>query len=77
MELDILTKNKMLKFIKGAWLSEVNEIRTFKDYKEEYKLFKYIRTLLNVKRMEIFSIIDPKPFIQLIFNRVRNLTINQ
>ncbi len=77
MELDIVNKYKKLRYIRGAWLSEVNEIRTVKDYKEEYNLFKYIRTLLNVRRMEIFSIKDPKPFIQLIFTGIKNLTIKQ
>jgi predicted ATP-grasp superfamily ATP-dependent carboligase len=73
MELDKVTKHNGLKAVKGSWLSEVNEIRTFKDYKVEYALLKFIITLLNVRRMEIFSIKDTKPFFKFLYVGIRNV----
>lgn len=71
MELDIIDKGNELSFISGSWLSEVNEIRTIKDYKDEYSFLKYIKILLNIRRAEIFSIRDLKPFYYLIINGIK------
>lgn len=72
MELGHIIEYSKTNIKKGNWLSEVNEIRTFKNYRNEFRFLNYFNTLLHTRRMEIFSITDPKPFLKLVSDSFHN-----
>lgn len=57
------------------WLSEVNELRTLWDYltDRDYSILRLLRSYKNIKRCEIWSRDDLKPFIHMMLSVLRYL----
>lgn len=73
MEIGLENNIPDFKIKERFWISEVNEIRTFKDYlkSNEFSFLEYLKLILKVRKFEIFDFRDIKPFILLIINYVK------